>query len=67
MNTTRAGRIALLLSIVVVAMLPVSVSAEDSGDSHDNQGTVQIGPVSKGPVVSQGTAGYDPNGITATA
>src|SRR5260370_40215444 len=44
--------------------MPVAASAEDPGNDG---GTVNIGPVSKGPVVSQGSAGYDPNGITTTA
>ena len=58
----------LLVAVVVAVMtlLPTPVAAEDPGDPND-QGTVQIGPLSKGPVVSQGSAGYDPNGITAAA
>jgi hypothetical protein len=43
--------------------MPIVALAEDPG----NGGTVSVGPVSTGPVVSQGSAGYDPNGITATA
>ena len=43
----------------------MSAAAEDPGDPGDH-GTVQIAPVSNGPVVSQGSAGYDPSGISAT-
>jgi hypothetical protein len=45
-------------------MLPTAVRAEFGGT---NSNTVDVGPVSNGPVVSQGSAGYDPNGITAAA
>lgn len=47
-----------------MAMLPISVGAEFGGN---NSGTVSVGPVTTGPVVSQGSAGYNPNGITATS
>ena len=67
MIVSRSLRIGLLVAAAISAIVPVSASAEDSGDSHDNQGTVQVGPVSTGPVVSKGSAGYDPNGISATA
>ena len=56
-----------LLSVLVaatIAMLPTAVRAEFGGT---NSNTVDVGPVSNGPVVSQGSAGYDPNGITAKA
>lgn len=45
------------------AMLPNGVAAEFGGG---NSNTVTVGPVSNGPVVSQGSASYDPHGITAT-
>jgi hypothetical protein len=67
MTASPSVRIGLFVAAAILAVLPVSASAEDSGDSHDNQGTVQVGPVSSGPVVSKGSAGYDPNGITASA
>jgi hypothetical protein len=60
-------RTLLLVAVATgLALFPIQVAAEDPGDPND-QGTVQIGPVNKGPVVSQGSAGYDPNGITAAA
>jgi len=54
-----------LVSAAILALLPMSAAAEDPGDPGDH-GTVQIAPVSNGPVVSQGSAGYDPSGISAT-
>ncbi len=53
-----------LATLAALVLMPVAASAEDPGNDG---GTVNVGPVSKGPVVSQGSAGYDPNGITATA
>jgi len=51
-------------ALAAVVLLPSAALAEDPGNDGS---TVNVGPVSKGPVVSQGSAGYDPNGITATA
>ena len=67
MNASHSMRIGLFVAATIAALVPLSASAEDSGDSHDNQGTVQVGPVTTGPVVSKGSAGYDPNGISANA
>ena len=50
--------------LAVVALWPIAAYAEAPGGDG---GTVNVGPVSNGPVVSQGSAGYDPNGITAAA
>src|SRR5712664_806408 len=62
----RAGRLirSAVAGLVAVLVLPASALAEAPGNEG---GTVNVGPVSKGPVVSQGSAGYDPNGITSTA
>jgi hypothetical protein len=54
----------VLAALAAVLLMPATALAEDPGNDG---GTVNFGPVSKGPVVSQGSAGYDPNGITATA
>jgi hypothetical protein len=51
-------------AFAAVLLLPSGASAEAPGNEG---GTVDVGPVSNGPVVSQGSAGYDPNGITAAA
>ena len=51
-------------ALAVVTLLPTAAHAEAPGNDG---GTVNVGPVSNGPVVSQGSAGYDPNGINATA
>ena len=60
-------RILLLVAVAAAtALLPIPVAAEVPGDPNDH-GTVQIGPLYKGPVVTQGSGGYDPNGITAAA
>lgn len=53
---------ALLLSL---AMAPVTFATAESVDS-DHQ-SVNVPPSSSGPVVSQGTAGFDTSGITAGA
>ncbi len=53
-----------LAAVAALVLVPGAALAEDPGGDG---GTVNVGPVSKGPVVSQGSAGYDPNGITATA
>jgi len=62
----KAGRLirSAMAALVAVLVLPASALAEAPGNEG---GTVNVGPVSKGPVVSQGSAGYDPNGISATA
>ena len=54
---------AAIAAIAASLFMPIVAFAEDPG----NGGTVSVGPVSTGPVVSKGSAGYDPNGITATA
>ncbi len=65
-DPTRQRRLLLAAVVAAMALIPIRVAAEDPGDPNDH-GTVQIGPVNNGPVVSQGSAGYDPNGITAAA
>src|SRR6266851_4615085 len=62
----RPRTLLLVAAAAAMALLPTGVAAEDPGDPNDH-GTVQIGPLNKGPVVSQGSGGYDPNGITAAA
>ena len=62
----RPRTLLLVAAAAAMALLPTGVAAEDPGDPNDH-GTVQVGPLNKGPVVSQGSAGYDPNGITAAA
>ncbi|MGH7762562.1 MAG: hypothetical protein ACREOY_14295 [Candidatus Dormibacteraceae bacterium] len=52
---------------VVVLTLAVHVQAALAEPTDPGSGSVQVGPTSNGPVVSQGSAGYDPNGISATA
>ena len=54
----------VLAALAAMVLMPATALAEDPGNDG---GTVNVGPVSKGPVVSQGSAGYDPNGITAAA
>ena len=54
---------AAIAAIAASLLMPIAAFAEDPG----NGGTVSVGPVSTGPVVSKGSAGYDPNGITAAA
>ena len=54
---------AAIAAVAALLLMPIVALAEDPG----NGGTVSVGPVSTGPVVSKGSAGYDPNGITATA
>jgi hypothetical protein len=62
----RRRTLLLVAAAAAMALLPTRVAAEDPGDPNDH-GTVQIGPLNNGPVVSQGSGGYDPNGITAAA
>ena len=65
MNSPARTRTLCLVAVAAaVALLPIPVAAEVPGDPNDH-GTVQIGPLNKGPVVTQGSGGYDPNGITA--
>jgi len=53
----------LLTVLAVVALLPSAAYAE----APDNEGgTVNVGPVSNGPVVSQGSASYDSSGTQAS-
>jgi hypothetical protein len=67
MNSPARTRTLLLVAVAAaIALLPTPVAAEVPGDPNDH-GTVQIGPLNKGPVVTQGSGGYDPNGITAAA
>ena len=54
----------VLAALSLLALVPITSYAEDPGNDRN---TVNVGPVSNGPVVSQGSAGYDPHGITATA
>src|SRR4029077_17149480 len=54
---------AAVAAIAASLLMPIVAFAEDPG----NGGTVSVGPVSTGPVVSKGSAGYDPDGITPTA
>ena len=54
----------VLAALPILALMPMTSYAEDPGGDRN---TVNVGPVSSGPVVSQGSAGYDPHGITATA
>src|SRR5258708_24082188 len=62
----KAGRLirSAMAGLVAALVLPATALAEAPGNEG---GTVNVGPVSKGPVVSQGSAGDDPNGISATA
>ena len=62
----KAGRLirSAVAALAAVVVLPATALAEDPGN---DRGTVNVGPVSSGPVVSAGSAGYDPNGISATA
>ena len=54
---------AAMAAVAVSLLLPMAALAEDPGNGN----TVTVGPVSNGPAVSKGSAGYDPNGISATA
>src|SRR5258708_15689125 len=63
MRLWRPARLSLA-ALAVVALWPIAAYAEAPGGDG---GTVNVGPVSNGPVVSQGSAGYDPTGINATA
>ena len=62
----KAGRLirSAVAALAAVVVLPATALAEDPGN---DRGTVNVGPVSSGPVVSTGSVGYDPNGISATA
>jgi len=62
--TARRLLCSALAALAALVLIPVAAQAEDPGNDG---GTVNVGPVSKGPVVSQGSAGYDPNGITAAS
>jgi hypothetical protein len=62
MRVWRPVRLPLAV-IALVTLLPTSAHAEAPGNDG---GTVNVGPVSNGPVVSHGAAGYDPTGISAT-
>src|SRR5713101_1435547 len=56
MRLWRPARLSLA-ALAVVALWPIAAYAEAPGGDG---GTVNVGPVSNGPVVSQGSAGYDP-------
>lgn len=64
MKSARILTCGMVLTAASLIVLPTVATAE-VGDPNGN--SVQVGPVSNGPTVSQGSAGYDPNGITATA
>jgi len=64
MNFTRRLSCGMALAGASLIVLPIVATAEVD---DPNNNTVQVGPISNGPVVSQGSAGYDPNGITAAA
>jgi len=50
-----------------LALLALTVSTAHAEPIDPGQGTVHIGPQTSGPLVTQGSAGYDPSGIQATA
>jgi hypothetical protein len=54
---------ALPLTLLLVALLPIGAYAEVPVD----RGTVNVGPMTSGGVVSQGVAAYDPSGTQADA
>ncbi len=54
----------VVLMTLIALVFPVGAMAEVN---DPNNNTVSVGPVTNGPVVSQGSAGYDPKGITAAA
>ncbi len=55
-------------TVMLVAFIAVACPMRAIAEVNDpNNNTVSVGPVSSGPVVSQGSAGYNPNGITAAA
>jgi hypothetical protein len=53
----------VIAALAALVLMPATALAEDPGN---DRGTVNVGPVGNGPVVSHGSAGYDPNGISAT-
>ena len=59
----RAALLAAMVAVLYV-LLPLAARAESWDPNHN---TINVGPVSSGPVVSHGSAGYDPYGITAIA
>jgi hypothetical protein len=61
----KAGRLirSAVAALAAAVVLPATALAEDPGN---DRGTVNVGPVSSRPVVSTGSAGYDPTGISAT-
>jgi hypothetical protein len=63
---TRGIRAGLAMALALAALMPVTAAAEISGGDN-GQGTVQIGPQTSGPVVTQGVAGYNAGGIQASA
>ncbi len=54
---------AAMAALAALLLVPIAALAEDPGNGN----TVTVSPASTGPVVSKGSAGYDPNGISATA
>lgn len=62
--TARRLRTVVITAAALAALLPSGVGAEDAGNDRN---TVQVGPNTQGQVIVQGSAGYNPNGIQATA
>ncbi|HEV2477965.1 MAG TPA: hypothetical protein VGX22_15620 [Candidatus Dormibacteraeota bacterium] len=62
MKTYRFGS-AAMAALAALLLVPIAALAEDPGNGN----TVTVSPASTGPVVTTGSAGYDPNGISATA
>jgi len=59
-------RIAALISAGFVAAL-VSTQSAQAEPVNPDFGSVNVGPVTSGPVLAQGAAGFDANGISAAA
>jgi hypothetical protein len=53
--------------VVLSALLSTTVIPARAEFGGANGATVVVGPTTAGPVISQGTAGYDPSGTQATA
>lgn len=60
------NRIAALISAGFVAAL-VSTQSAQAEPVNPDFGSVNVGPVTSGPVLAQGAAGFDANGISAAA
>ena len=60
---TRVGRsLLLVLATALASVISVNAEPADSGQS-----SINVGPVQSGPLVSQGSAGFDSSGIAARA